>query len=312
MPSLAQIHGMSGFEDDPIELLTPAEMARADSLTIAAGAPGYALMLRAGKNVANAAADMLRGKEGGAVAVFCGPGNNGGDGYVAARLLREQGFVVVVASLGDPRFLRGEAAQAFADWGGQAHAAQDLDPAAADLVIDALFGAGLTRPLDGFALQIVEKINASGKPVLAVDVPSGMDGANGAVGSGCIKAQETVTFFRLKPGHLLLPGRLACGEVRLTQIGIGEQTLGEIAPRAFLNAPALWLGAMPWPRLRRPQIFSRTSARCFRADDADRRGASRRACGIARRRRACHACQPNGIARRQRRRAHRDHVAPGR
>ena len=238
---------MSAPENDPIELLTPAEMARADALTIAAGTPGYALMLHAGKNVADAAARMLRAKNGHRVAIFCGPGNNGGDGYVAARLLREDGFAVEVACLGDPRFLRGDAAQAFSDWADQTFAAQDLDPALADLVVDALFGAGLTRPLDGFALQIVERINASGKPVLAVDVPSGMDGANGAVGSGCTKAEETVSFFRLKPGHLLLPGRLACGLVRLTQIGIGEEVLAEIAPRAFLNAPGLWLGAMPTP-----------------------------------------------------------------
>jgi hydroxyethylthiazole kinase-like uncharacterized protein yjeF len=240
---------MSDLADDFIELLTPVEMGRADSLTISGGTPGYALMLRAGKNVATVAADMLRTMASRKVAVYCGPGNNGGDGYVAARLLREQGFDVRVARLGDPRFLRGDAAQAFADWPGETLAAQDLDPRDADLIIDALFGAGLARPLDGVVLTLVRGINASGAAVLAVDVPSGMDGANGAIGLDCVKARETVTFFRLKPGHVLLPGRLACGAVRLTQIGIGEATLAEIKPRTFLNAGKLWLDLLPWPRL---------------------------------------------------------------
>ena len=121
-------------------------------------------------------------------------------------------------------------------------------------MIDALFGAGLSRPLDGLALQIVQKINASGTPVLAVDVPSGLDGANGAIGSECVQARETVTFFRLKPGHLLLPGRLACGNLRLTQIGIDDAVLTEIQPQTFLNAPGLWRDADAHAASERPQI----------------------------------------------------------
>jgi ADP-dependent NAD(P)H-hydrate dehydratase / NAD(P)H-hydrate epimerase len=236
-------------DDDPIELLTPAEMARADARTIAAGAPGYDLMLCAGKNVALAAAELLRPGEGRRVTVFCGPGNNGGDGYVAARLLSEQGFDLRLGALGDPHLLRGDAARAFADWTGETQTADALDPRDGDLVIDALFGAGLSRPLDGLALRIVQKINVSGTPVLAVDVPSGLDGSNGAIGSECVQARETVTFFRLKPGHLLLPGRLACGHVRLTQIGIEDAVLAEIRPQTFLNAPSLWGDYMPMPRI---------------------------------------------------------------
>ena len=216
-------------------------------MTIQGGVPGFSLMLRAGKNVAAAAADLLRRTEGRKVAVFCGPGNNGGDGYVAGRLLREQGFEVEIGALGEPSRLRGDAGQAFADWEGPVLAAETLDPRGFDLVIDALFGAGLSRPLDGLALEIVERINASGTPALAVDVPSGLDGANGVIVSQAVQARETVTFFRLKPGHLLLPGRKACGRVRLTQIGIADEVLREIGPQSFLNAPALWRGAMPWP-----------------------------------------------------------------
>ena len=237
-------------DQDPIELLTPAEMGRADALTIAAGTPGYDLMLRAGKNVALAAEDLLYSGEGRRIAVFCGPGNNGGDGYVAARLLSAQGFEVRLGALGDPHHLRGDAARAFADWTGETLGAEAVDPRDGDLVIDALFGAGLSRPLDGLALQIVQKINASGTPVLAVDVPSGLDGANGAIGSDCVQACETVTFFRLKPGHLLLPGRLACGKLHLTQIGIEDAVLAEIRPKTFLNAESLWRDQMPMPQVK--------------------------------------------------------------
>ncbi len=238
---------MRADDSDRIELLTPAEMGRADALTTRGGVPGYRLMLRAGKNVAAAAADMLRAGEGRRVALFCGPGNNGGDGYVAARLLREQGFEVAVGALGDPQKLRGDAARAFADWDGAVVAAESLDPRGHDLIVDALFGAGLSRPLDGAALASVQRINASATPVLAVDVPSGLDGATGAIGSQCIQARQTVTFFRLKPGHVLLPGRRACGRIHLTQIGVEDEVLREIAPKTFLNAPALWRVAFPWP-----------------------------------------------------------------
>jgi len=240
---------MHNPDEDPIELLTPSEMGRADALTIAAGTQGYDLMLRAGKNVALAAEDLLYSGEGRRIAVFCGPGNNGGDGYVAARLLSEQGFEVRLGALGDPNQLRGDAARAFTDWTGETLAAETLDPRDGDLVIDALFGAGLSRPLDGLALQIIQKINASGTPVLAVDIPSGLDGANGAIGSECVQACETITFFRLKPGHLLLPGRLACGKLRLTQIGIEDAVLTEIRPQTFLNAESLWRDQTPMPRL---------------------------------------------------------------
>jgi len=233
------------LDDDPIELLTPAEMARADSLTIQGGAPGYGLMQRAGRNVAAVAAELLLAGEHRRVAVYCGPGNNGGDGYVAGRFLRDQGFDVAMGALGDPHALRGDAAQAFADWGDEAVPAESLDPRACDLIIDALFGAGLSRPLDGAALRIVERINAFGAPVLAVDVPSGLDGATGAFGSQAVRARDTVTFFRLKPGHLLTPGRKLCGRVWLTQIGIADEVLDEIRPRSFLNAPGLWFEHLP-------------------------------------------------------------------
>ena len=124
-------------------------------------------------------------------------------------------------------------------------------PLAADVIVDALFGAGLARDLDGDARQIVERVNAAGCPVVAVDVPSGIDGNSGAVRGAAVQATETVTFFRLKPGHLLLPGRLHCGPVRVADIGIRADVLESIAPRTWENGPHLWRGHFAAPVGRR-------------------------------------------------------------
>jgi NAD(P)H-hydrate epimerase len=230
------------------ELLTVAEMAEADQAAIAAGVPSLDLMEAAGRAVADSVWGLLGGTASGTVAVACGPGNNGGDGMVAARLLRERGVRVRPGLLGDVGALRGDAARMAARWGSATEALAPAMLAQADVVIDALFGAGLSRPLDGEAAGVVATINAAGRPVVAVDVPSGLDGTTGCVmGDVAVKATRTVTFFRLKPGHLLLPGRQLCGEVELADIGIPEGVLDGIAPRAFVNRPALWLALYPWP-----------------------------------------------------------------
>jgi hydroxyethylthiazole kinase-like uncharacterized protein yjeF len=225
------------------ELLTPAEMARADALAIAAGIPGIELMEAAGRAVAEAAAELAPD---GPVLVLAGPGNNGGDGSVAARLLGEAGRDATLMLLADPARLTGDAATAFARWAGPARpAAPPLPPAA--LIVDALFGAGLDRDLAGPAAALVEAMNAHPAPVLAVDVPSGLDGATGRPRGAAVRAASTVTFFRLKPGHLLQPGRSLCGNLRLADIGIPASVLETIAPRAWENAPDLWGRAFPRP-----------------------------------------------------------------
>ena len=185
------------------EILTTAEMGRADSLTIAAGTPGLVLMENAGRAVATCAAAMLDDDHN-RVTVLCGPGNNGGDGFVAARLLREQGFAVTVGLLGEAKALKGDAAEAARAWGGPVAplagpaAARLLDRA--DLAIDALFGAGLSRDLDGDAREAVEALNEwrrrTSRPVVAVDVPSGIDGNDGSIRGAAVEADATVTFFR--------------------------------------------------------------------------------------------------------------------
>jgi hydroxyethylthiazole kinase-like uncharacterized protein yjeF len=233
-----------------LELLTTAEMADADRLTIAGGTPGIALMENAGAAVADVVLAQL-GKDANCVAVFCGPGNNGGDGFIAARLLREAGMRVSLGLLGSLNSLKGDAAEAAQRWAGPIRGLEEIDLDSADLVVDALFGAGLARDLDGAARLAVERMNAwmrgSGRPIVAVDVPSGIDGTTGAVRGVAVEAQATVTFFRRKPGHLLLPGSLHCGRIECADIGIGAGVLDAIAPQTFVNAPALWRACFPVP-----------------------------------------------------------------
>jgi NAD(P)H-hydrate epimerase len=183
------------------------------------------------------------------VAVLSGPGNNGGDGFVAARHLVDHGFSVRLALLGDPAKLKGDAAEMARHWTGgvEEFSADILD--GADVVIDAIFGAGLTRNIDGIVQDMIKEIGARFLPVVAVDVPSGIDGTTGEVRGIAPHAAATVTFFRRKPGHLLLPGRLFRGPVRVAQIGINDSVLADVAPTIRANAPALWLSRYPWPQL---------------------------------------------------------------
>ncbi len=229
-----------------MSLLTTIEMQRADRLTIEAGTPGFTLMRNAGRAVAEAARDLVEQDEAN-ILVVAGRGNNGGDGFVAAADLRDWGFRVRVMLLCDPATLKGDAAQAAALWAGPILPCDPAQLGQPDLIVDALFGAGLDRPVKGDPFRIIEAINRSGVPVLAVDLPSGVNGTSGAVMGAAVRAVETVTFFRKKPGHLLMPGRGLCGRVRLAQIGIPDAVLGEIAPQTFENVPDLWEAHFPVP-----------------------------------------------------------------
>jgi NAD(P)H-hydrate epimerase len=227
------------------ELLTVSELAEADRLAVEAGVPSLTLM----ENAGSAVADVVEGQYApAAVAVLCGPGNNGGDGYVAARYLKDRGWNVWVESLVDPALLKGDAAEMFQRWDGETRVVTRARKA--DIVIDAIFGAGLSRPLDMNMGVLARTLNESGLPVVSIDVPSGLHGDLGRpLGEDCVRAHHTVTFFRKKPGHVLLPGRMFCGEVTVAQIGIPESVFETIPVRTYENVPTLWRDAFPWPQL---------------------------------------------------------------
>jgi len=229
-----------------MEVLTTAEMERADQLAIAGGTPGFALMLSAGQAVAETAMDLV---EEGPVVVVAGRGNNGGDGFVAAAELAARGREVSVILLCERDSLQGDAASAARGW---KYPVLPFNPQAIGrpaLIIDALFGAGLNRPVKGEPHDMIEAINANGAPVLSVDLPSGINGDTGAVMDIAVRATETVTFFRRKPGHLLLPGRIYCGRARLADIGIDPRVLEEIRPKTFENIPQFWRNSFPVPEI---------------------------------------------------------------
>jgi hydroxyethylthiazole kinase-like uncharacterized protein yjeF len=214
------------------ELLSPDEMARADAASPALGVPGPTLMANAGRAVARAIRARFRPCR---TLVLAGPGNNGGDGYVAARLLQQEGWPVALAALAQPR-AGSDAAGAAARWHGLAAPFSPDASARAELVIDAVFGAGLSRDVDGV---VADALRASGR-LVAVDVPSGLDGATGAVRGYAPQVALTVTFCRLKPGHLLQPGRELCGEIVLADIAMPAAVLQPICAQTFANLPELW------------------------------------------------------------------------
>ncbi|MBM3513204.1 MAG: NAD(P)H-hydrate dehydratase [Alphaproteobacteria bacterium] len=228
------------------EILTVKEMYAADRAAVALGVPSLSLMEAAGASVAGAVIETWSPRP---TLVLCGPGNNGGDGFVVARHLFERGWPVKVTSLVPESSFAGDAAINAARWaaiGAIAPAAVDnLD--GAELVIDAMFGAGLSRGLDDVARDIADLINRRQIACVAVDVPSGIHGDLGSVmptsdGHAGIapRATLTVTFFRPKPAHVLFPGRDLCGRLIVADIGIPDQILDTLAPRQVINRPGLW------------------------------------------------------------------------
>ena len=202
---------------DDLALLTCAEMARADAAAIAAGVPGIDLMEAAGRAVADAVTAHHARQP---VVALCGPGNNGGDGFVAARHLLARRWPVRLGLLGERGALKGDAAWAAGPWAGEV---APLSLALLDdrpLVIDALFGAGLTRPIEGIAGQLIDRINGEALTTVAVDVPSGLHGDSGEIMGRAPMATRTVTFFRAKPGHYSLEGLRRCGVLEVADIGI--------------------------------------------------------------------------------------------
>src|ERR1700678_3264309 len=210
-------------------------MQEADRLTEAVGISGKDLMQNAG---IAAAREVMRRWSARPVAVLCGPGNNGGDGFVVARALADAGWPVRLALRGAIAHLRGDAAHHAAHWTGPV---EPLDAGIldrAELLGGALFGAGLSRPLDADVARVLETSAARRIPVVAVDVPSGVMGDTGE-SFGAVRAELAVTFTRKKPAHLLLPGRSLCGTTVVADIGTPASVLERIDIDTWENDPAI-------------------------------------------------------------------------
>lgn len=225
----------------PSALMRVSEMVEADRLTIAAGIPGSDLMHNAGAAVVR---EIVRRWSVCRVCVLCGPGNNGGDGFVVAIGLATSGWPVRIALMGSRDRLTGDAKFHSARWAGPVEA---LTPAAigdAELVVDAIFGSGLRRALDSNVARTLAAAAQRNVPLIAVDIPSGVMGDTGE-SLGARAAECTVTFARKKPGHVILPGRDLCGDIVVASIGTPPSVLGGIAIDTWENDPALWRGDMP-------------------------------------------------------------------
>ncbi|MEZ2219588.1 NAD(P)H-hydrate dehydratase [Rhizobium sp. RCC_161_2] len=225
-------------------LLSPDDMAAVDHAAAASGIDSYGLMEKAGQAVAASA--LRHFPEALRYVVLCGPGNNGGDGYVAARALRQSGAQVQLYHLGEPKRLKGDAARAFADCPTAGETLERYLPLAGDVVIDAIFGAGLSRPVPDQVATIIARVAEAGVPVIAIDLPSGLDGGSGQILGAAFRAERTVTFMTRKPGHLLIPGRELCGALEVFDIGIPARIVRAQANDTLAeNTPAQWQASLP-------------------------------------------------------------------
>ncbi len=228
--------------ETPEEILGTAEMDAVDRAAAQNGISIDRLMSAAGLAVAEAVAGNCPADT--AITVICGPGNNGGDGYAAASVLADRGYAVEVFAKAPPT--DGAAARAAARWITSIRPLSDFRPQPSSVVIDALYGAGLSRPIAGDEADALARLETAGAAVYAIDVPSGLNGDTGQPMGPCVPAQKTITFFRLKPGHLLWPGRSLCGDVNVADIGLEPAHAARaIVPRLFRNTPALWRELLP-------------------------------------------------------------------
>jgi len=229
------------------ELFSVEQMYAADAAAVEAGVAGLTLMENAGRGITKQITERFKSCP---VLILCGPGNNGGDGYVAARLLSKMGWNVRVLAFGDPETLRGDAAEMYRLYRGDVGSLTGAsDYEGEELLIDAVFGAGFRGDLPSPVACLLQRSKKEGAAVVAVDVPSGINGASGEVSEGAIAADLTVTFFRAKTGHYLLPAREYIGELAIIDIGIPEDVLDDLDIRVLKNDPSLWWDQMAQPEM---------------------------------------------------------------
>ena len=222
-------------------LLTNAQATEVDRLTVAFGTSAIALMRNAGRAVAEAIVQRWPMRR---VVVLCGPGGNGGDGFVAAQRLAAADWPVSVASLAPIARLHGAAAYHAARW---REAIKEMTPDCldgAELVVDAIFGSGLNHPLEGMAAATLLEADKRKLAIVSIDVPSGLAGDTGT-NLGAVQSALTVTSFRKRPGHLLQPGRTLCGELLVSEIGTPAFVFDRFMPDTFENDPDLWTAQLP-------------------------------------------------------------------
>ncbi|WP_428408587.1 NAD(P)H-hydrate dehydratase [Hyphococcus sp.] len=230
---------------NPYLVLSAEEMRAAEQAAIEAGVASAALMETAGEKAAEL---IQRAWSRRPVAVVCGPGNNGGDGFVVARELATAGWPVRVGLVGERDALKGDAKLMAGLYEGEIVPFSPEVLNGAGLIVDAIFGTGLARDVDGAAKAAIEAMNAHPAPVFAIDLPSGVNADTGAVMGTAVQANRTITFHARKPGHLLFPGRALSGAVDIADIGISDEASQKASPKTYENHPALWGAMFPRPR----------------------------------------------------------------
>ena len=227
-----------------IGLLTAGEMRSVEKAAIDGGISSAALMEAAG---GKAAEILLSGWTQRPATVVCGPGNNGGDGFVVARRLAEAGWPVKIALLPERAALKGDGKLMADLFDGEIASFEPSALQEAGLIVDAIFGTGLARAVEGASKAAIDAMNAHPAPVVALDLPSGVDADTGGVHGAAVQAVRTVTFHAKKPGHLLFPGRALAGVVDVVDIGIDAKAAASVAIRTVENQPPLWGGKFTRP-----------------------------------------------------------------
>ena len=226
-------------------ILTCNNHQELDKKTIKKFIPGNILMENAGKAIFKKIKNKFDKKK--RIKILSGPGNNGGDGIVLARLLKEDGFKhVYLFCIVSKNKLKGDARIAADKFNEKFNSFNDFRVSNNDLIIDSIFGSGLKKNISGSIKRIIEKVNSRKPYCISVDIPSGINGDTGQVQGVALKCKETITFTRKKPGHLLFPGSEHSGNIKVEDIGINLERLS-FKPIIFENHPDNWINKFPWP-----------------------------------------------------------------